>query len=124
MYKTIILPFGKLKIENRIVIAEINEGVHLTLELSEEIILSVFNSIGDQPTMYISNRINSYSVDPIIYNTVSQIKNILGIAVVNNIENVKNSVQIEKLFFKNKFKHFNTIDEAISWSNDQLKINF
>ncbi|WP_055446127.1 hypothetical protein [Lacinutrix mariniflava] len=122
MNKTLTLSFGKIQIENRIVTAEINEGVHLTLELSEEIVLSVFKSIGDKPTIYISNRINSYSIDPTLYSTISNIKNIIGIAIVNDMEIFESSVQIEKFFFKNKFKHFNTLSSAISWAEKELAL--
>jgi len=107
MYKTVKLSFCTLDIRNRIVIATINEGIHLNYELSEEIILAVFNLIGDKPTVYITNRINSYSVDPTLYTEVSKVNNIIGFGIITTTEVISDVVQVEKLFYKNNFRLFN-----------------
>jgi len=121
MYKTIKLSFCTLDIRNRIVIATINEGIHLNYELSEEIILAVFNLIGDKPTVYITNRINSYSVDPTLYTEVSKVNNIIGFGIITTTEVISDVVQVEKLFYKNNFRLFNNTEDAISWASNLLK---
>lgn len=121
MYKTVKLSFCTLDIRNRIVIATINEGIHLNYELSEEIILAVFNLIGDKPTVYITNRINSYSVDPTLYTEVSKVNNIIGFGIITTTEVISDVVQVEKLFYKNNFRLFNNTEDAISWASNLLK---
>ncbi|WP_290699169.1 hypothetical protein [Lacinutrix sp.] len=120
MRQIITLPFCNLEINNQIVIATINEGIHLTLDMSEEIILAVFNSLGDKPTIYITNRVNSYSVDPTLYSSLIKVKNIKGFGIVIHENNTSKSVEVESLFYKNKFEYFNSIKDAKLWGNKRL----
>ena len=125
MSTTIKLNFCSLEIfkKNKIVIGTINEGVHLTPELSETIVLTVFKHLGDHPMVYITNRINSYSIDPTLYTNISKIKNIIGFGVVCNKTRKTEISEIEKLFYKNKFKLFETMDNAMFWAIKTLEHN-
>jgi len=121
MHKIIRLPFCSLEIRNRIVIATIDADVHLTSELSEEMVLAVFNAIGDKPTVYLTNRINSYSVDPTLYTNISKVENIIGFGVISQLENKPNQTSIEKLFYKKNFQLFNNLEAAVVWANKTLE---
>lgn len=123
MTKIVKLNFCTLDINSRdnIVIGTINEGVHLTSKLSQIIVLTIFKYLGDLPMVYITNRVNSYSVDPTMYKTISKIKNLVGFGVVCP-KNIKADIaKIEKLFYSNKFQEFKTLDEAMIWAKKLLK---
>ncbi len=124
MDTTIKLTFCTLQVctKYKVVIGTINEGVHLTPELSQTIVLTVFKILGNCPAVYITNRINSYSIDPILYNNISKIKNIIGFGVVCQKTRKAEIAQIEKLFYKDdKFKLFQTADSAVSWGKQILE---
>ena len=64
MLETVVkLKFCTLSFYDRYVIAEINEGVHLDHQHNEALIEITENHYS-KPFVYITNRINSYSVDP------------------------------------------------------------
>lgn len=121
MNRLIKLHFCELDIRKNIVIATINEGVHLSLELSEEMVIAVYNIIGDKPTVYISNRINSYSVDPILYTNLSKIENIIGFGIINFTSKKSRCSEVEKLFYNKRIQHFDNITTALLWAKKRLE---
>ncbi|AUC76316.1 hypothetical protein CW732_11825 [Olleya sp. Bg11-27] len=74
------------------------------------------------PFVYITNRIHSYSVDPIIYKDVSQIKTLQGFAVVSQTQSGKNA-EIERLFLNKPFEIFTDIEDAKTWASKIIKEN-
>lgn len=118
MNTTINLDFCSLEFlkKDKIVIGTINEGVHLSPELSQAIVLTVFKHLGDYPMVYITNRIHSYSIDPTLYTNISKIKNVIGIGIVCNKTRKAEIAQIDKLFYKKRLKQFDTIDNAMFWA--------
>ena len=112
------LDFCSLELFDNYVICIINDGETIGMHKSlnqTEFLLDYYNN---KPFIYITNRINSYSVDPLIYKESCKIENLLGFAVVSNNVIVLNNVEIEKRFFKGKpFKPFTDLQEAINWAN-------
>ena len=104
MTHIIELSFCTIKINENIVIGTINQGVHLNLELSKEIVVTVYKYIGNNPVVYITNRINSYSVDPTLYKYISKISTIQAFCVVHQKTSMNDSSVIENLFYKNRHK--------------------
>lgn len=120
MPKNVIIEFAKIAIHNRFMIVEINKGEHLTPqhhEVLEEVARIYFK---DEPFIYITHRKNSYSVNPVIYKKTSQIKNLLGFAVVADVPLAKGNTEIEKLFLNKPFEIFQSLDNAISWAKSIL----
>ena len=117
MEETIIrLKFCTLTFFDNYVIAVINEGEHVDHKLNEILIENIelhFN----KPYVYITNRINSYSVDPNIYHRASKVENLAGFAVVSKEYKTKINAQIEKMFFGKAFEIFTTLEDAIEWKN-------
>ena len=110
--------FGNLEIHNNFVIAVMKEGITVKPEYNkylEDISIKYFKN---RPFGYITNRKNSYSVDPSIYFETSKIKNLVSFSVVSVKKINLTNVELEKIFLKKPFKHFTNMTNAIKWVND------
>ena len=115
MIKSLKYPFCTIDIYSNYVISRINEGFHLTPDknrILEDIANDYFK---DKPFVYITHRINSYSVDPSIYLQTSKVKNLAGMAVVAEAPLSKGNAEVEKLFLKKPFEIFTDLNDAIEW---------
>ncbi len=61
------LEFGTVTFFKNIQIAELNEGILFDIPKNQELLALARERFNNQPYGYISNRVNSYSVNPIIY---------------------------------------------------------
>ena len=64
-HEEIILPFGNFYFFEKFVVSELNEGVHFDwdrVKILSDIIVSHYGR--RQDLVYISNRVNSYSIEP------------------------------------------------------------
>ncbi|MGH1388272.1 hypothetical protein [Kordia sp.] len=105
---------GKLYLYNDLIIGEINEGVHVTID----VMLSFFQFFLENykvPFGYISYRKNSYSIDPQVYKMLPENKLLKGIAVVSDQKFSSLNAHVEKSFFKGRYELFTTINNAVNW---------
>ncbi|MFQ3239580.1 MAG: hypothetical protein ACI9NI_001889 [Olleya marilimosa] len=109
------LSFCTLLTSDNIIIAEINEGVVLNQDMSDEIIYFSSVVFKNNPFVYITNRINSYAVDPTIYKGVSQVETLKGFAVVSTTLSARNA-EIERLFLNKPFEIFSDLNDAKLWA--------
>ena len=56
---------GRLYFYDNVVISEINEGAHVSLDVGEEHTELIQNHFGDKPFIYLSNRVNEFSTNAI-----------------------------------------------------------
>ena len=115
--------FGQMTIFNNYVVTVMKEGINVTPDYNEDLIKVTNTYFIDKPFVYITHRINSYSVDPKIYLETSKIENLKGFAVVSKDYKAKVNAQIEKLFFNKPFETFVTLEEAYKWADDLVKQN-
>ncbi|PKA84256.1 hypothetical protein ATE92_2436 [Ulvibacter sp. MAR_2010_11] len=107
--------FGKIEVFPNYVIAVMKEGVTVKPEYNAELIAISNKYFENRPFAYITHRLNSYSVDPRTYIETSKIENLVAFAVVSNKTiNISNS-ELEKIFLKKPFDHFDNLEEAIDW---------
>ncbi|OIQ23749.1 hypothetical protein [Lacinutrix sp. MedPE-SW] len=118
---TITLAFVDISFFENYFIGSFKEGELVTKEKTETITKLALDFYKSKPFVYISNRVNSYAVDPSIYRYILSVKNLAGFAVVSKNTIALNNAKFEKLFFKKPFETFKTIDEAIQWKNMLLK---
>lgn len=116
------LDFGEVTFLDRIQIAEINEGVLFDTHENEQIINLARDRFKEEKYGYISHRVNSYSVNPIIYMEAASFPKLAALAIVSSNPVTRNTAQIEKRFFKDKnaFEVFETLEEAIAWIKTHL----
>ena len=102
------------------VVSTIYEGVIFGKKESQVQTKEILEVFKNKPFVYISNRINSYSVDPIIYLKTSKIASLAGFAIVSKSLSARNA-EVESLFLNKPFEIFDTLEEAKSWANSLLK---
>ncbi len=116
-----LLDFGKLTINNAQVIIEINEGVHLDIEKARQLWAAIRDNVGDSPFVYISHRVNSYSVDPMAYQHIREAINLVGFVFITKPSNAR-TVEVEKLFIKDFMTYTcSNLEQALGWSQQQLQ---
>lgn len=116
------LDFGKIWFKDNILIAELNEGILLDVESNRKLLAIGKKNFGNDPYGYISYRVNSYAVNPMVYLDSASISNLKAIAVVSSNPMSRNNAILERQFYKdtNSFEIFSNLDEAIAWVNWQL----
>jgi hypothetical protein len=67
--------------------------------------------------VYISNRVNSYTVNPLIYNETEKIPNLIAIAMIPETDTMRKNAEYERTFFDKPYEIFETLGEAIFWAH-------
>lgn len=111
--------FCDMMIYDHYIVTTIKEGVNLTPHHNVVLVNVAETYFKDKPFVYITQRINSYSVNPAIYNETSKIKNLKGLAVVSKIHRAKINAKIEQMFFIKPFEVFTELEDAIKWAKQQ-----
>lgn len=110
-----------IKVYNRVVIVEISEGIKVNYGTGYHIFERLMSMIGDKPWIYISNRVNSYSLDPNDYRHFNEIPTLKGIGVIQYEKSIKTALDLEKMFIKKPFKTFNDLNSAIEWGLEKIE---
>ncbi len=111
--------FGSLQIAGNTVIGTLNEGVEANWSLLEQVALWAQQRFDGAPWAYISNRVNSYSIDPLVYHRAIECKGLIAIALVCRNEQQIRNVSVEKLYCRDiTLQHFLDLQQAIDWSNN------
>ncbi len=117
MNKKVELDFGVVWIDDKILVSELHEGVLLDVENNRKILALGQEIFEGEAYGYISHRINSYAVDPMVYRESAEDERLRAIAVVSSKDMARKSAQLEKKFYtnKNSFQIFSSLDEARDW---------
>ncbi|BAO54314.1 hypothetical protein [Nonlabens marinus] len=114
------LGYAQVYIFQNYLINQINDGVNVGMEHVEVLRDMITEHFGNRKMVYISNRTNSYSVNPLVYPLVGRIRNLEGMAIVTNSRlNIQNA-NFEKVFYHKHFEIFQTMDEAIVWATELI----
>ena len=127
-HKKINFPFGTFYCFDAFLLAELNQGIHFNWERVKEVADSALNYYGENIKIaYISNRINSYSIEPQSWLKFEQKYNFFEATAIVVYDSKKGlSVELEKLFTKELIVIFKTLDEAINWAlelKENKKVN-
>ncbi|WP_353777786.1 hypothetical protein [Winogradskyella sp. 3972H.M.0a.05] len=113
---------GKLYFFDTFVIAEFNEGENIGFDNFYEAHKLIKQYFDDRPFGFIANRINSYSIilpDAEQFNKAYP--NLKAYAIVTERTITKKIFEIENHFFKFNRELFSNVDDAITWTEMQLK---
>lgn len=119
--------FGNVFVFHGFVVSEFKHGINISwnnhAKYMVEDIACFLGSNGDE-IIYISNRINSYSLVALDWQKFFKHQYALkGYYVVSKSQSSKLNLLIEQLFFRNKIKHFDSIYAAVNWvRSDSLEI--
>lgn len=116
------LDFGKITVTENILISELNEGILFDVHNNRELLeigKKVFNG---KNYGYISHRVNSYAVNPMVYLESSNTPTLKAIAVVSKNPICKQNTVLERQFYKNtsSFEVFDSLEEAIVWVKSKI----
>ena len=121
MKATLTFDFCKMSIYDNYLVVVIKEGVNL-IPNHNNVLIEVTNTyFSGKPFVYITHRLNSYSVDPKIHFETAKIQNLKGFAVVSRNYQAKTNAQIEQMFFNKPFEIFNTLEDAFKWSEKLIE---
>ncbi|MHA7059388.1 hypothetical protein ACWGOQ_0019330 [Aquimarina sp. M1] len=121
MTKYYDLGFAKVEIQEDFLKNTIVEGFLVTPEHNKLLLEFVRKYFDNKPFVYISNRVNSYAVDPTVYHETEKIDNLMGIAVVSKNCRQQRLTELEGKFFEKKLKYFTNINDALNWKNELLQ---
>jgi len=102
-------------------IAEFREGVHVTYEDFEIVKSYIFNHYRETRFGFISNRVNSFSIelkDAVLFN--KDYPNLEAYAVVAYKNFSEQLIEVENRFFKFNRRGFRSLTEALVWIKDSL----
>tara|TARA_R110000787_G_scaffold108621_5_gene217063 strand:+ start:7932 stop:8333 length:402 start_codon:yes stop_codon:yes gene_type:complete len=117
-HEEIILPFGKFYFFKNFAVSELKEGVHFDwnkVKILADIMVNHYGAINN--LTYISNRVNSYSIEPqswLKFDKKYQLIKRTGIIAYDNKGGI--SVVLERLFSKGNIKKFRSLKKAIEWA--------
>lgn len=119
--KTLYLDFSHLEFFDNYVISRLKEDIVMDIEKLHMLVDACSNFYGDHPYVYISKREKNYNVNPTIYLKLDDLKNLCGIAIVSQRSSSLNMANFEKNFARIPFEVFLELDDAIVWSEKQVK---
>ncbi|MGI9552482.1 MAG: hypothetical protein ACR2MT_14870 [Aurantibacter sp.] len=119
--------FGDFYLYDRFIIAEFNDGEVVSWDCMGRILVDDIRGIyGDQSKelIYISNRINKYSVVPSDWIKFKRNEcHIKGYGIISYSNRSYLNALLEKLFVSTKLQFFNSLESAISWACQVQKCN-
>lgn len=115
-YYKLEMPFGDFYFCEKFLISELHSGVHFDWSKIEMVVKEVIKFYGkDVKLGYISNRVNSYSVDPQDWGKVEKYHMMAGSAIVYYNYMMYMNASLEKRFLKTTMHRCLSLDEAIEW---------
>ena len=123
--KNVRITNADLEIHDNLVIARFDEGSDITIENWMEIREMLLDNFSGK-FAWISDRINSYSIDPTLLlapDFIEDIDNFACLAQVNYGKKLRDSTEIAKKFLsvKVQFRSFGTLDDALNWVRKMLR---
>ncbi len=117
--KELHLPYATVYFFDHFLVSEINADVLFTWELAKPIINEATTFYGNtgEKIIYISNRINSYTVKAVDWLLFIKYSfKLAGYAIISRDERGARSAVFESLFIPTKFKVFYDFIDAMQWA--------
>jgi len=115
MFRYYDIGYSEVFIFDEFLVNQIKEGTTIVPKHNEKLKEVIDEHFKNRPVVYISNRVFSYSVDPITYVETSKIHNLLAMAMVSDSVEKRQSAAFERSFYSKPFEIFETLSEAIEW---------
>ena len=120
--KCVRITKAELEIHDKLVIARIDEGSDIILEDFVEIKEMLVDNFSGK-FAWITDRINSFSIDPTLVSAIEEdIDNLVCLAQVNYGLKLRDTTEIAKVFYSDNvpFRSFVTLDDALNWVREML----
>jgi len=114
---------GNLYLMENVAISEINEGRHMSVNSADDYLYALSEFYGEEKKFgYISNRINSFSVEALDFRKFTDIlKNLKVFYTVAYKHQDEINVDIEKKFCNIPYKGWSSLNEAYDHLNEYIK---
>lgn len=121
----IALPFGNFYFCEKFFVSEVFESIHFDWEMIKKVMDKLVAFYGkDIQLGYISNRVNSYSVDPQTWIKVdAEYSVIIASAIVTYSDIAFMNATLEKKFYKKNIKRCLSLEEAFNWVINLEELN-
>jgi len=116
MKEILTFDFCDMTIYDNYLVVVVKEGIHIVPEHNNVLIEITNTYFSNKPFVYITHRLNSYSVDPKIYYETAKIENLKGFGVVSDNYKAKVNAKVEQMFFNKPFEIFDNLEDAIKWA--------
>lgn len=103
------------------IINQIKEGVVVEPSHNEELNNIIKEHFSGKDMVYISNRVKSYSVNPLIYTETESIPNLIAIAMIPKTDVMRKNAEYERNFYDKPYEIFDSLTEAIIWVQQVLE---
>lgn len=124
-YEKIVLDFGTYYLLDDYFIIEMNEGEHFNWDKLNTLLNLIRNYYGHHKTLaYIANRVNSYSIDPVLWSYFDKDDSVLiAASIVSYRDSTYINANIEKQMAKIPLKRAHSLGEAINWVKHLKEFN-
>ncbi|MBV7270178.1 hypothetical protein [Winogradskyella luteola] len=96
-------------------IKQVKQGETVDMEETKLFKLILEEHFSNKNMAYISNRVTSYSVNPLVYKESEKISNLVAIAIIPATPKMRSSAKYESQFYNKPFGIFDNLSEAIKW---------
>ena len=116
---------AEFEIHENFVIVRFDEGSNVTVEDWKETMKVLLDNFSGK-FAWISDRVNSYSIDPTLLletEVIEYMNNFVCLAQVNYEKKVKDSTELAKDFLSVNvpFRSFTKLDDALNWVKEKLR---
>ena len=110
----------ELFVFDEFIINQIKEGAVIQPDHNNIINDTVKKHFSGKNMVYISNRVKSYSVNPLIYAETEKIPNLVAIALIPKTKLMRRSAEYERKFFDKPYEIFDNLSNAMEWAHKLL----
>lgn len=107
--------FCEVFIFDEFIINQVKESVVIEPEHNDLLNEIVQQHFSGKNMAYISNRVKSYSVNPLIYPEAEKIPNMIAIAIIPKTALMRRNAEYEQQFYKKPYEIYGSLSEAIAW---------
>ncbi|MBO3098563.1 hypothetical protein [Gelidibacter pelagius] len=97
------------------IINQVKEGVVIEPDHNDIFNTIVQEHFSGKNMVYISNRVKSYAVNPLIYPEAEKIPNLIAIAIIPKTALMRRNAEYEQEFFHKPYEIFENLSDAIVW---------
>ena len=120
--RTYELEIGTFRFYENIVIGQIREGMQIDLDNSLPLFALAWEQYRNKPVVYISDRKNSYSLDPTMhYETKKLVPFVAGYAWVVYDDRCEKVARLEERFLDFPTEVFRSMQPALEWAWNLLQ---
>lgn len=105
------------------IINQIKDGVSIEPHHNEKLNTIIQEHFSHKDMVYISNRVKSYSVNPLIYPKTEAIPNLIAMAIIPKTNVMRKSAEYERNFYDKPYEIFDNLTDAINWVQKLLEDN-